>query len=192
MWGSDTEIQSVRRGWEYGVGIAIVDATRKRTENRRRHEELEDRHAAVRARCEHESTEQQRCRGEVYDGVLVPFSRVFERMKNVDLAALESMALPEFAELPVIELMRVQLGAAGLFGATIGGLGSGAGMGRRRTPRSAPSQPPRPGPRSPHCLVPQPPTPPWPSSAAVRSRPAAEASLRAAWCWAESSPHLSC
>jgi hypothetical protein len=111
------------------VGIAIVDARRKRTENLRRHEEREDRHVALRARCERESTQQQRCRGEVYDGVLVPFSRIFERMKNVDLAALESMALPVVAELPVIELMRVQLGAAGLFGATIGGLGSGAGMG---------------------------------------------------------------
>lgn len=125
----DTEIQSVQEESGAQVGIAIVDAARKRTENQRRYEELEDRHAALRARCDHESREQERCRREIYDGVLSPFSRTFARMKNVDLAALESMALPEVAELPVVELMRVQLGAAGLLGAAMGGLGSGAGMG---------------------------------------------------------------
>ena len=83
----------------------------------------------MRARGDRESAEQHRCRHEVYDGVLAPFSLIFARLKNVDLAALESMALPEVAQLPVINLMRVQLGAAGLFGATIGGLGSGAGVG---------------------------------------------------------------
>ncbi|WP_181780051.1 hypothetical protein [Pseudonocardia pini] len=111
------------------MGIAIVDAARLMAENRARHEELEDRHTALVTRVAREEQSQAEQRRAVYDEVLVPFRCAFSRVKNVNLAELAELALPEGADLPVIELARVRLASLSAVGALTGGLTSGAGVG---------------------------------------------------------------
>ncbi|MEW1956801.1 hypothetical protein [Kineococcus sp. NPDC059986] len=111
------------------MGIAWAEAVRLARSNRSRHEELEDRHAALVTRAQRESRAQEQRRQEVYDQVLVPFRDVFSRMKNVDLAELAGIDLPTAGHTPEVEVTQVRLSALHTVGALAGGLGVGAGAG---------------------------------------------------------------
>lgn len=120
----------VRRGeCAVRVGIAMVDAAKSAKANQALHEELEDRQAAVSARVETESGQQENVRRNFYDEVLVPFREVFVKLKNVDLAELGASTLPRGAELPRVEMQAVRSSAFGVVGALAGGVVSGVGAG---------------------------------------------------------------
>jgi hypothetical protein len=111
------------------VGIALMEAARLAKVNRARLEELEDRHAALPARVDRERAATERRRQEIYDGVLVPFRDIFARLKNVDLAELAAIDVPDGGQLPAVQVDRVRLTALHAVGALAGGVTAGAGAG---------------------------------------------------------------
>lgn len=106
-----------------------MDAARLVRANRAQHEELEDRHRALVARSERESSAQAEQRAAVYAEALVPFRDLLARLKNVDLADLSVAEISVAGEAPAVEIVEVRLSVLGAVGTMTGGLTSGVGAG---------------------------------------------------------------
>jgi hypothetical protein len=111
------------------VGIAIFDATSLAKKNKATHGELSSRSADLRVRCDTEAKAQERARRACQEKALVPFAEIFARIRNLDVAELESFdKLPSGAPRDP-EVQRVRLSATGAVGALVGGAATGAAVG---------------------------------------------------------------
>ncbi|WP_239331806.1 hypothetical protein [Frankia sp. CiP3] len=111
------------------MGIAMVDAVRLATSNKRSHEDLTARHERLVRRIAAETTRLEKVRREMYDGALIPFREVFGRLKNVDLAELAAIDTLPSSGLPDVELHEVRVSAAQMVGAMAGGAVAGVAAG---------------------------------------------------------------
>ncbi|MEU9887615.1 hypothetical protein [Sphaerisporangium sp. NPDC051011] len=109
--------------------VSMVKSIRQAARNQSTQEVLARRFAAMEVRANAEREGQEIARRRVYDEALVPFSEVFSRLKNVDLAELADIGDLVEADLPDVELREVRLNAVGAMGALVGGVAAGAGIG---------------------------------------------------------------
>jgi hypothetical protein len=111
------------------VGIAIFDAASLAKRNKAAYQELSSRNAGLQERCDSETKAQEKSRWACQEKALAPFVEIFARIRNLNLAELESFDKLPSGALPNPEVQSVRLSATGAVGALVGGAATGAAVG---------------------------------------------------------------
>ncbi|WP_424535107.1 hypothetical protein ACOZ38_33750 [Sphaerisporangium viridialbum] len=109
--------------------VSMIKSVKRAARKQSVQEALARRFTALEVRTDAEHEGQETARRRVYDEALVPFSEVFSRLKNVDLAELATIGSLVEADLSDVELREVQVDAVGTVAALVGGVAAGAGIG---------------------------------------------------------------
>lgn len=111
------------------MGIAIMDAAKLAKQNKQAYERLRSRQEQLQGRSETETAAQEKARHKCHNNALVPFRDTFSRLRNVDLAELESLDKLPSGALPDAAVQSVRLSATGAVTALVGGAATGAAVG---------------------------------------------------------------